>query len=113
MRIVENKNRILDITPLENMNGENDRNLEVIQNGGDDYFIYSSGDQCVGLKIPSDGVSPFGETKQLCDISSADQIFRFSGLGGIQINNSNDYYFNVLQIKKIKKSGVARINLNF
>ena len=113
VRIAENKNRILDITPLENMKGENDRNLEVIQNGGDYYFIYSSGDKCVGLKIPSDGVSPFGDTRQLCDLRSDDQIFRFSGLGGIQINNSSDYYFNVRYIKKIKKSGVARLNLNF
>lgn len=113
VRISENKNRILDITPLENMKGENDRNLEVIQNGGDDYFIYSLGDKCVGLKIPSDGVSSFDETKQLCDLRSADQVFRFSGLGGIQINNSNDYYFNVRYIKKINKLGVARFNLNF
>ena len=31
----------------------------------------------------------------------------------IQINNSNDYYFNVRYIKKINKLGVARFNLNF
>ena len=49
----------------------------------------------LSLKIPADGVSSFDETKQLCDLRGADQVFRFSGLGGIQINNSNDYYFNV------------------
>lgn len=113
VRIVENKNRILDITPLENMKGKNDRNLEVVQNGNEDYFIYSSGDKCVGLKIPSDGVSPFSGTRHLCDLRSANEIFRFSGLGGIQINNSNNYYFNVRYIKKIPKSGVARLSLNF
>ena len=67
----------------------------------------------LSLKIPADGVSSIDETKQLCDLRGADQVFRFSGLGGIQINNSNDYYFNVRYIKKINKLGVARFHLNF
>lgn len=112
VRIGENKNRILDITPLKNVKGKNDRNLEVIQHGNEDYFIYSSGDKCVGLKIPSDGISPFKNIQHLCDLRTTDEIFRFSGLGGIQINNSNDYYFNVRYIKKTQKLGIAKLNLN-
>lgn len=113
VRFGENKKRILDFTPIKNRKGKNDRNLEVVHNGNDDYFVYTTGDECYGLKIPSNGVSKFLTPKYLGKMRTPNEIFRFSGLGGIQIKNSNDYYFNVRYITKTQKPGVAKLHLNF